>query len=373
MKKKVAFIIRGFGKDVPNDPYPLWWKFTRKLAKEKDVDKVVILSPLTSGKATHSNGITVIPTGKNPLKLALELKKDKYEEIYIVGSYLSALIYIFLSGRTVRKKVYLMRNRILWKEYWPVIRKYPQALSAYYILSTFDLGFIYQFLKEKWNIATFIFPTQNSADAFAKDAKVDPKTCLSLPSPLRLKKRAIKKSQKQKWIVYAGRMSRLRGVDILIQAFEKMHQKNTNLKLMLLLLNNTEKVFLDEKLMKLSNKSYLVKTGKLDDREYLEMLSQADVFVDPYSFSYTTVARPATVLEAMTLGIPTVIADVINDDFFKDGDNCLKFKTMDARNLQKKAELTLKDKRLRNKIVENGQKALINNKFDDNYRRIIQL
>ncbi|MCH7641069.1 hypothetical protein IID22_02660, partial [Patescibacteria group bacterium] len=186
-RKRIAIVIRGFGENVPNDPIPLWWKFAKKLAKEKDVEKVVILAPLTSGKVTFENGLTVIPTGKNPLKLITEVKRGKYQEVYIVGSYLSVIIYVILSGQKVRKKVYLMRNRIFWNEYFPVLRKYSKkTLKAYYLLSTVNLGYIYRLLTGRWNIAAYIFPSQNSSDAFAKDATIDSKMCFVMPSSPRM-------------------------------------------------------------------------------------------------------------------------------------------------------------------------------------------
>ncbi|OGV91419.1 hypothetical protein A2783_02640 [Microgenomates group bacterium RIFCSPHIGHO2_01_FULL_45_11] len=378
MKKNIGFIIRGFDQSLPNDPIYKWRNFALHLAKKKTIRKIFIFCPLTEGREYRYKNITVIPSGNSPIKLYHLVKKSDLAEMYIIGNYLSALIYTLISGRRVRKKIYLMRNRILFQEYRRVMGKYKwRAWGVYYWFSIIKMGALYRLAIKYWKVRYFIFPSKRSRQDFIADTRISPSLCLVLRTQLQKHRFATQvsplvKGSKERWITYAGSASVFRGVDILAQAFEGMYLQDASLKLVVLLLNPVKTDYIFTLLRRLPKKRYLVKAGRLSDELYSYLLRKSDVFVGPFSFSYGIPERPSTLLEAMHLATPVIVSDIVCDYFFRDRYNCLKFKTMDAQDLQARISELLENKQLRRDIVKNAKISLTDTTyFQDNTEAVI--
>jgi len=119
----------------------------------------------------------------------------------------------------------------------------------------------------------------------------------------------------QKIILYVGRIYRLKGLDLLANAFADILRNSSEVKLVIV---GPDDGFLQaqKKLIKeLGIEEKVLFTGPLFGRDKLEAYIDADVFVLPSIFE----TFPVAVLEACACGLPVVvtdkcgIADIIND------------------------------------------------------------
>lgn len=115
-------------------------------------------------------------------------------------------------------------------------------------------------------------------------------------------------------LVYFGRMTRGKGIDLLIEAFEHLIQKCPYATLSLI--GSGERVFLYQKRVEEGKLSDRVRfTPWLQNEALYERLVQADLFCLP-SFSE---GMPCSILEAMSIGLPVVatnvggVAEIIED------------------------------------------------------------
>lgn len=351
--KKVAVIIRGYSKDQINDPYPLWEEIIKKL------------------KATKRNVQVLHP---------FERADKNIDEVYIIGTYFSAPLMCLLQDKKTPKRVYVFKGKVSLTNYLKVLKKYRlKAFSLYYLLSALPLGFMYHFIVNNWSVKNFLLPTKTSKDKFIKDNGIDKTVCNILPSPVLAKTGDAdneyplwKKEKKEKWIAYAGRANLLRGVDILIEAFSMYVEKENNAKLLLLLLPDKHRRVIEKKLRNLPKNSYHLTIKKIKPKEYASIIKNSDIFVGPYTFSYSCPDRPVTLLEAMNFEVPVIVSDVLKDNFFKDNFNCLKHKNLNAHDLYKKLALLSKNKKLRKSLADKAKVDMNKLATKDNLETIIQ-
>lgn len=367
-KKRVAVIFRGFQNPIPFNPKLLWQNVLEKLSSYQTI-KISLFDPFKKSLFDW--------------QFYQKIKKGNFDEIYIIGSYFSVPFYVFLCRRSISKKVYVLRNRISLNQYWAVFKKYPLfCLHPFYLFSMLSLGWLYQLITKFWHISCFIFPNQTSLKEFVNDTGIKSK-CFLLPSPLpkisllNNVRSSWQKKKGEKWLIYTGRASLFRGLEVLTQAFKKMHQQDKNLKLICLFLKERQKNIVNQMFKKLAKKSYLVNIGRMSNNDYYRLFRQADVFIGPYCFAYGIPGRPTTLLEAMALKVPLVISKIVNDNYFKDGQNCLKFNNLNIEDLKRKVRRVLNDNQLRNKLVKNAQVDVqqlhMNNIFKQYFMKIFQV
>lgn len=137
----------------------------------------------------------------------------------------------------------------------------------------------------------------------------------------------VKRYHLQNWpvFIFIGRLAEEKNLTFLIQAFQKVQQKNPHCYLLLVGGGPEEKNY--QKLIdnwKLQNK--IIITGYQPYGEIPNYLASADIFV---SASKTEV-HPLTVLEAMASGLPSIVFDTVGTgEIIKNEINGLKTKTDD--------------------------------------------
>lgn len=120
--------MRDFQNSLPSDPRLPWKELLKKLAHCKKVE------------------ITVID---RPGQLYRKIRKEKFDEVYLVCSYLSMPTYALLCGFKIRKKVYVLFNRIKFDDYLAIFKKYKlRSLDPFYLLSMVKLGWLYRFITK---------------------------------------------------------------------------------------------------------------------------------------------------------------------------------------------------------------------------------
>lgn len=157
----------------------------------------------------------------------------------------------------------------------------------------------------------------------------------------------------ENYILYAGRLSKVKGLPFLIQAFSNI-SKNFNIDLMIVGSGPDEtklrKMVASEKIKERVHFIPMVKKDKL--REYL---SKCSIFVLPSLYETMGVA----LLEAMASGKPVVASDIPGpQDVITHGKNGFLFEKGNASELKEYLELLLSDEKLRKKIGENARKRI---------------
>lgn len=119
--------------------------------------------------------------------------------------------------------------------------------------------------------------------------------------------KVLKRTQFSKNLVFVGRMSKEKGIHLLISAFIKFIElNNDNANINLLIIgdtNNKESLFESEYYVKHNNIIYL---GKLTEHEIKDQLKNCDYLILP---SYTE-GIPFVILESMSIGIPCIYSKI---------------------------------------------------------------
>lgn len=119
----------------------------------------------------------------------------------------------------------------------------------------------------------------------------------------------------EKIILYLGRIDKIKGIDLLIDAYSDLVNKIDNTKLVIVGPNSDYLTILNEQIMNLDIDDSVLFTGPLYGRDKLEAYVDADVYVLPSRYE----TFPNTVLEAAVCGTPVIITnkcgiiDVVNE------------------------------------------------------------
>ena len=155
------------------------------------------------------------------------------------------------------------------------------------------------------------------------------------------------------FILFAGRLSKVKGLPYLIQAFSEI-SNDYDTDLLLVGSGPDEKGL--KKMVRLKNIEDRVHFIPLVDKDKLrEYLSKCSIFVLPSLFE----CMPVTLLEAMASGKPVIASDIPGPkDIITHGKDGFLFKKENVNELKKYLELYLSDGKLRRKIGENARKTV---------------
>lgn len=156
------------------------------------------------------------------------------------------------------------------------------------------------------------------------------------------------------WI-YIGRLVNDKGVNELIQAWERLTLKYENTKLLLVGSDDGETDILPLATRELINSHpHIVPLGQQNDvRPFLAL---ADAFVFP---SYRE-GFPNVVLEAGAMGLPAIVTDINgSNEIIKAGENGLIIPSKDSEALQKAMETFLEDTALVASMTKNARRLIV--------------
>lgn len=120
------------------------------------------------------------------------------------------------------------------------------------------------------------------------------------------KKCGIKKDEKI--ILYLGRLSKRKGLDMLIEAFKSINYKDDNLRLVIVGPESSYGKELKSKVQRSKMKDYFLMPGPLYDKDKYAAYSAADVFVLPSKDQQESFGN--VILEASVCGTPCVATNV---------------------------------------------------------------
>jgi glycosyltransferase involved in cell wall biosynthesis len=160
----------------------------------------------------------------------------------------------------------------------------------------------------------------------------------------------------EKIVLYLGRIHRIKGIDVLIEAFSELIDKIERVRLVIVGPDDGFLPTLKAKIEELNIGQRIIFTGPLYGRDKLEAYVDANVYVLP-SFYETF---PVTVLEACACGTPVIVTDRcgISDIVSKIG-YVVKY---DKEQLKEAIIVSLSDTGLRSRF-EQESKNLIKEQF----------
>jgi len=167
-------------------------------------------------------------------------------------------------------------------------------------------------------------------------------------------------SEKEKIILFLGRIHKIKGLDLLISAYSELFPDCPDVQLVVVGPDDNYRVVLEGQINKLEIYKKPIFTGPLYGREKLSVYVDSDLYVLPSYYE----AFPMTVLEAWACQLPVIvtkncsISDIIQNGGFVIGSNCLE--------LKEKLLLLLNDEEQRNTLGREGN-AIVINEFNINF------
>jgi glycosyltransferase involved in cell wall biosynthesis len=181
-----------------------------------------------------------------------------------------------------------------------------------------------------------------------------------IPSGVDLKKfRKIKKGflrkiagiDKGKILLYVGRLGKEKSVDFLLKAFQKVHDKDPFVK-MVLVGDGPEKTKIEELSSRLNIKKNVYFTGLVNHDDINKVYADADLFV----FASQTETQGMVILEALASGLPVVaVNDAVYEGIIKDKKNGILVSN-DIDQFAKACLFLLNNATYRKKLSENAVK-----------------
>ncbi len=164
--------------------------------------------------------------------------------------------------------------------------------------------------------------------------------------------------------VFVGRIVGDKGINELVEAFCKLHDKYSNVRLVLVgrYEENLDPVKQDTLDLIKTNDAIDACGPKYDDELLMEYV-KADCFVMP---SYRE-GFPNTVLEAGAMGLPSVVTDINGSrEIIEEGENGLIVPPKNAGALYEAMETILTDEKIRRHMKGNARR-MIESRFEKNY------
>ena len=162
------------------------------------------------------------------------------------------------------------------------------------------------------------------------------------PIPLPLKKELsslVKEDNHEPYFIYVGNVKKHKGIDVLIEAFNKLSDKK--IKLYIVGKKDSFKTTLEERNLQINEN--VIFTGYVDDNKLYNLIYNAKALIQPSLYEGFGIPP----LEALYLGIPAIISDIpvfkeiygkLPVTFFKctDADDLLaKMKAVDSADIDR--------------------------------------
>jgi len=157
----------------------------------------------------------------------------------------------------------------------------------------------------------------------------------------------------EKIVLYLGRIHKIKGINLLVEAFSDLTKELDGIKLVIVGPDDGFLSALKKKIDDLNIDDKILFTGPLFEREKLSAYIDADVFVLPSIYE----TFPNSVLEACACGVPVIVTKSCGiSDFVEKIGYVVEYDREQLRNILFKI---LVDKRLRKRVGEKGRKLVI--------------
>ena len=170
-------------------------------------------------------------------------------------------------------------------------------------------------------------------------------------------------------ILFVGRLHRINGVDILIDAIHSIVKLNFDLNVCIIG-SGKEENELKSNVKKLDLEKYIKFIGFVSENEKYQYFKASKIVVIPCRWSLL----PITMLEAMACGKPVIASNVAGiPDVVEDGEMGFLFESENVEDLANKIIKLLKDEKLRNKMGELSRERAKEYGWDKIAKRIVEI
>ena len=172
------------------------------------------------------------------------------------------------------------------------------------------------------------------------------------------------------YILYLGRLDKLKGIDILIKAFSKLPSEFNEYKLVIAGKINSYKEELDDIIESENLKDRVVFTGFVEENEKISIYHDADLFVNPVKYMGGV---SITVFESILSNTPVVVTPESGELIQKiDGGSIVEYCDVDL--LKNEIIRSLTDKELTDKQLKNAQEYIKTNlKWENVSEKILKI
>ena len=157
-------------------------------------------------------------------------------------------------------------------------------------------------------------------------------------------------------LIFVGRLSPEKGVNIIIQALSEVVKEINNIKLTIVG-DGPRKAFLESEVEQYNLGNHIAFIGAVPEREVFDRMGECDMLV----LSSFMEGIPMVLMEAMALELPVVAPRVAGiPELVIDNENGLLFDPANADQLSEKIIMLAKDSKLRIKLGKEGRKKVLN-------------
>jgi glycosyltransferase involved in cell wall biosynthesis len=158
-------------------------------------------------------------------------------------------------------------------------------------------------------------------------------------------------------ILYLGRINKIKGIDLLIEAFEELSKEMNDIRLVIVGPDNGFVSTLKNRMETLNIQHKVLFTGPLYEKNKLEAYVDADVLVYPSSFEIFGLVP----LESLMCGTPVIVTDNCGcAEIIKKSESGYLVKYGDVEDLKQKMQILIKCNSKEN-LAAKGKKYIENN------------
>ncbi len=204
----------------------------------------------------------------------------------------------------------------------------------------------------------YIFQTERVKNMFSKKIKNKGTVIANAVSNPYISE--IEETKRNKVISNMGRLEQQKGQDVLIKAFNKVHQKYPEYKLIIYGEGSKEEE-LRHLIAKLKLEDNVILAGKMP-KAILEV-NESEIFVFPSRYE----GMPNALLEAMACGLPCISTNCVAgpSEIIEDGKNGILVQVDNIEQIAQKIIYLIENKEIANKMGNEAKKVLINYSIDN--------
>lgn len=357
MKNKILFVTN----KAPHYRIPLY----NELAKKLNIKFILTHeSGRVNGLEADYENVSGIGKGKFKIHFALTkiLKKEKPDRVvFLPPDPLHLFDDLILHRYCKKNKIPYTLPVGRWEYKSKPLKQRATEQSYIKILKGADKLVVYGTKSEEWLIVRGV-----DKKKIVKAYNINP----DIYGNFHYKPKGKFKWGDKKFILFVGRLLKVKGIDYLIKAFSEFKQKNYSLTLVgggdfYKLGAKSEEHRLKELVKKLNLNEKIIFSGALKPEETKDYYSHASLFVLPsitYGFGE---AWGHVIEEAMSFGLPVVATDAVGAayDLIEDGKNGFIVPEKDSEKLKGAIEKVLNNEKLRAQMGAESLKVIKQKKF----------
>jgi len=282
-------------------------------------------------------------------ELSSSSQKEFWILYFLINRYPSIPVII-----TVHDAPYLCLNPF----YINWLKKYNNFLPIKVLRKMLEIGVGYWVERKIMKKTRVVFATTRCGAKEIKKRFPQMKNIFYLPHISFYEKEFKENDEKDEYILFFGFIRKGKGLEILIEAFQRLILQNGFNQLRLVICGGYKRDhyyhYILKKIKDLNLEKKVVITNFVDEKEVIHLLNKSLCCVFPYE-NKKTISSSGAVIRALSAGCPIVISNIsMLTEYVKNGQNGLVFQENNSEDLYCKLLTLLKDKQLRENLSKNA-------------------